>query len=154
MTVVTTPHGYPPAAELLPHSGRWVLLTSVLAHELDVTTCLIRVRDAFPLRLEQGRAPALLGLEYMGQCIAAHGALRARAQNEAVPVGLLLGARDVELMTDGFWPGQALEVTVRRVWGERTFFLFNCCVRDGASRELLMRGNLNVFRSRQPETGQ
>jgi predicted hotdog family 3-hydroxylacyl-ACP dehydratase len=145
---------YPPVAELLPHTGRWVLLSSVLEHEPDATTCLITVGEAFPFRLEQGRVPALVGLEYMAQCIAVHGALRARSEDEPAPVGLLLGARDVELPTAGFRPGQCLEVTVRRMWGERAFFIFDCSVRDQASRKLLMSGNLKVFRSREPEVAQ
>jgi predicted hotdog family 3-hydroxylacyl-ACP dehydratase len=145
---------YPPVTELLPHAGRWVLLSSVLEHEPDVTTCLITVGEAFPFRFEQGRVPALLGLEYMAQCIAVHGALRARSEDEPAPVGLLLGASDVELPTDGFRPGQCLEVTVRRMWGEGTFFIFECSVRDQASRKLLMNGNLKVFRAREPEAAQ
>ncbi len=142
---------YPPVAQLLPHAGAWVLLSSVLEHELDATTCLITVGEAFPFRLEQGRVPALVGLEYMAQCIAVHGALRARGGEEPAPVGLLLGARDVEMRTDGFRPGQRLEVTVRRIWGERSLFIFDCSLRDGASGQLLMDGNLKVFRSAGPE---
>ena len=142
---------YPLVAELLPHTGAWVLLSSVLQHELDATTCLVTVGEAFPFRLEQGRVPALVGLEYMAQCIAVHGALRARGGEEPAPVGLLLGARDVEVRTEGFRPGQRLEVTARRIWGDRSFFIFDCSLRDGPSRQLLMEGSLKVFRSAAPE---
>ena len=146
-----SPEAYPPVTELLPHTGAWVLLSRVLEHELDATTCLITVGEAFPFPLDRGRVPALVGLEYMAQCIAVHGALRAREEDEPTPLGFLLGARDVEMRTEGFRPGQHLEVTVRRIWGERSFFLFDCRLRDGASRQLLMEGNLKVFRSAAPE---
>jgi predicted hotdog family 3-hydroxylacyl-ACP dehydratase len=152
--VADQPERYPPVTELLPHTGRWVLVSTVLEHEPDVTTCLITVGEAFPFRFERGLVPALLGLEYMAQCIAVHGALRARSEVEPPPAGLLLGARDVDLQTDGFSPGQCLEVTVRRLWGDRTFFIFSCCLRDRASRAVLMSGNLKVFRSRDGQDGQ
>jgi predicted hotdog family 3-hydroxylacyl-ACP dehydratase len=142
---------YPPVTELLPHAGAWVLLSSVLQHERDATTCLVTVGEAFPFRLAQGRVPALVGLEYMAQCIAVHGALSARGGDEPAPVGLLLGARDVEVRTEGFRPGQRLEVTARRIWGDRSFFTFDCRLHDGASRQVLMEGSLNVFRSAAPE---
>jgi predicted hotdog family 3-hydroxylacyl-ACP dehydratase len=127
-----------------------VLLSSVLEHDDDATTCAITVGEAFPFPLAQGRVPALVGLEYMAQCIAVHGALHARAEKEAAPIGLLLGARDVDVRTEGFWPGQSLEVTARRVWGEHRFFIFDCSLRDSSTRALLMEGNLQVFRSAEP----
>jgi predicted hotdog family 3-hydroxylacyl-ACP dehydratase len=140
---------YPPVAELVPHTGAWVLLSGVLEHQVDATTCLVIVGDGFPFRLEEGRVSPLVGLEYMAQCVAVHGALRARREQETAPVGLLMGMREVEVRTEGFAPGQHLEVTVRRVWGAQTFFTFDCSLRDGTSRELLMKGNLQVFRATQ-----
>jgi predicted hotdog family 3-hydroxylacyl-ACP dehydratase len=125
-----------------------VLVSSILEHEPDATTCLITVREAFPLRFEGGLVPALLGLEYMAQSIAIHGGLRARSEALAAPVGLLLGAVEVDLRTDGFSPGQRLEVTVRRLWGDRAFFIFDCRLRDHANRAMLMTASLKVFRSR------
>ncbi len=150
MTVPGDQEPYPPVAQLLPHAGPWVLLSSVLDHDGNATTCVITVGEAFPFPLTQGRVPALVGLEYMAQCIAVHGALRARAEKEATPIGLLLGARDVDLRTEGFRPGQCLEVTARRVWGERRFFIFDCNLRDSSTGTLLMEGNLQVVRSAEP----
>jgi predicted hotdog family 3-hydroxylacyl-ACP dehydratase len=141
---------YPPVDQLLPHAGAWVLLSSVLAHDEDATTCAITVGQAFPFPLAEGRVSALVGLEYMAQCIAVHGALHARAEQEAATIGLLLGARDVDLRTEGFRPGQCLEVTARRVWGEKRFFIFDCNLRDRSTGTLLMEGNLQVLRSAEP----
>jgi predicted hotdog family 3-hydroxylacyl-ACP dehydratase len=151
VTVSVQPGGYPPVAELLPHTGRWVLVSCVLEHEADVTSCLVTVGGAFPFPFERGLVPALLGLEYMAQCIAIHGALRARSEGEPAPVGLLLGARNLDLRTDGFAPGQCLELTVRRVWGDRSFYIFDCCLRDRVSRAVLMSGNLKVLRFREEQ---
>ncbi len=138
---------YPPVAALLPHAGAWVLLSRVVEHAVDATTCLVTVGDGFPFRLERGLVPSVLGLEYMAQCIAVHGALRARREGQPAPAGLLLGARQVEVHTDGFRPGQRLEVAVRRLWGTQTFFIFECRVRDEATRRLMMDGDLQVFRT-------
>jgi predicted hotdog family 3-hydroxylacyl-ACP dehydratase len=151
VTPSTQPDAYPPVDRLLPHAGDWVLLSGVLHHDVDATTCALTVGDAFPFPLAEGCVPALVGLEYMAQCIAVHGALRAREEEAAPPIGLLLGARHVDVRTEGFQPGQRLEVTVRRIWGERRFFMFDCTLREGTSRTLLMEGSLKVIRSLDPE---
>jgi predicted hotdog family 3-hydroxylacyl-ACP dehydratase len=134
-------------AELLPHAGRWVLLSAVVEHASRRTTCLVTARAGFPFAVRDGRVPALLGLEYMAQCIAVHGALSARAGDEPIRVGLLLGSRRLEVHTPGFAPGQALEVTVERTWGDKSFFVFGCGVRDHATRAVLMDGSLMVYRT-------
>jgi predicted hotdog family 3-hydroxylacyl-ACP dehydratase len=137
---------YPPVAGLLPHAGRWVLLSGVVEHVSRRTTCRLTVDGEFPFAARDGRVPALLGLEYMAQCIAVHGALSAEAGEEPIRAGLLLGSRRLEVRTPGFLPGQPLEVTAERVWGDTSFFVFECAVRDEATSAVLMDGSLMVYR--------
>jgi predicted hotdog family 3-hydroxylacyl-ACP dehydratase len=115
------------------------------------TRCRLTVDGDFPFAARENRVPALLGLEYMAQCIAVHGALSAEAGEEPIRAGLLLGSRRLEVRTPGFAPGQRLEVTAERVWGDKSFFVFECAVRDEATAAVLMDGSLMVYRL--PEGG-
>jgi predicted hotdog family 3-hydroxylacyl-ACP dehydratase len=91
--------------------------------------------------------PAWVAVEYMAQCVAAHGGLRARAAGDPVTIGFLLGSRAVTLHTPGFRPGQELEVEAAHVWGEQDFFSFACTVRDARTRVTLVEGTLAVARA-------
>lgn len=144
----TATGSYPAVGDVVPHSGRMVLLTRVVDHAPDYTACLVEVgEDAF-LREPGGLVPGWVGLEYMAQCIAAHAGLRARANGEPVEIGFLLGSRRVEIHTAGFAPGQVLEVRARRQWGDRQLGSFACSLLDSATGALLMEGHLTVFLAR------
>jgi predicted hotdog family 3-hydroxylacyl-ACP dehydratase len=96
--------------------------------------------------------PAWIGLEYIAQCIAAHGGLRARSRGEEIRIGFLLGSRRLEIRTSGFRPGQALAVRVEHVWGDRQLYSFACLIADLASGARLMEGLVNVFRPEAPSS--
>src|SRR5947207_13627441 len=119
---------FPPVADVLPHAGRMVLLARVLAHTESQTTCAVDVARASIFAEADGGVPAWVALEYMAQCIAAHGGLRARAAGEPVALGVLLGTRSITLATSRFHPGQSLEVEAAHVWGEHEFFSFACTI--------------------------
>jgi len=138
---------YPPVAELLPHAGRMVFLTDVVEHDENGTACVAEIGEDAPFRGAGGLVPAWVGIEYMAQCIAAHGGLKARAEGRHVKVGFFVGSRRIDIYTAGFSPGQVLEVRAGHVMGTSGFFAFACSVRDKASGALLMEGHLNVFLS-------
>src|SRR5207245_182029 len=56
-----------------------ILLTRILAHAEKRTTCAVEISSASAFLDGQGGVPAWVALEYMAQCIAAHGGLRGRA---------------------------------------------------------------------------
>ena len=144
---MTSPDGeYPVISDLLPHAGPWVLLSRVLDHGPEHTSCGVTVSAERPVSVPRGRVPGFVGLEYMAQCIAVHGALASPRGEGGGRVGLLLGARRVEIPCVGFLPEQLLEVNVHHVWGDRTLFLFDCSLRDAISGEVLMQGELKVYR--------
>jgi predicted hotdog family 3-hydroxylacyl-ACP dehydratase len=93
-----------------------------------------------------GGVPAWVALEYMAQCIGAHGGLRARAAGDPITIGFLLGSRSVTLHTARFTPGQRLEVEATHVWGEQDLFSFACTVRDATTGATLVDGTLAVAR--------
>ena len=90
---------FPPVDDVLPQAGRMVLLTRILRHAEDRTTCAVEISSASAFLDGQGGVPAWVALEYMAQCIAAHGGLRARAAGDPVALGFLLGSRSVALHT-------------------------------------------------------
>jgi predicted hotdog family 3-hydroxylacyl-ACP dehydratase len=138
---------YPPVDAVLPQTGRMVLLTRIVRHTEERTTCAVEVSPASTFADPDGGVPAWVALEYMAQCIAAHGGLRARAACEPVTIGFLLGSRSITLHTPRFHPGQHLEVEAAHVWGEQDFFSFACTVRDAGTRATLVEGTLTVARA-------
>jgi len=137
---------YPPVADLLPHAGDWVLLSRVLKHDAVQTRCGAVAAPRAWLNMTDGSLPEVIGLEYMAQCVAVHGGLRSRDAGEPRRLGLLLGARRVEVHTTGFPVGQSLEIVAQHVWGDRGLFVFACSIHDAASGAVLMTADLNVLR--------
>lgn len=137
-------HAFPPVADVLPHAGRMVLLTRIVDHAEESTTCRVDAGPDAPFREPSGLVPAYVGVEYLAQCIAAHAGLRARARGEPVKPGLLLGSRRIDFRTDGFRAGQALLVSATRVWGERQMAVFAGVLRDEATGMALVEGTLSV----------
>ena len=138
---------FPRVDEVLPQSGRMVLLTRITDHTERRTTCTVEVSPAGVFAEADGGVPAWVAIEYMAQCIAAHGGLRARAAGDPITIGFLLGSRSITLHTPRFQPGQHLEVEAAHVWGEHDFFSFACVVRDARTRATLVEGTLTVARA-------
>ena len=136
---------YPAVRDVVPHTGRMVLLTRVVDHAPDHTACVVEIGEDTLFREPDGLVPAWVGLEYMAQCVAAHAGLRARANGEPIRIGLLLGSRRVEVRIAGFAPGQILEVRAQRLWGDWGLGSFACSIQDAADGRLLVDGHLSVY---------
>ena len=136
----------PPPAEILPHAGAMVLLSRVLHHEEDRTVCAVDIDAQLMFRDAAGNVAAWVGLEFMAQCIAAHGGLVGRSSGEAPRVAFLIGSRRVLFHASRFRPGQTLEAAASRVWGgTRGMASFECTLKDAANGALLAEGRLNCF---------
>ena len=147
-TPPTPPPLFPPLGDLVPHKPPMLLLDRVLAHEADSVTCAVTIAVGSPF-VEDGRVPAVIGIEYMAQSVAAYAGLLAYAQGRPPRIGFLLGCRELTLATDVFRVGDTLTVTARRTWGDRALGNFACRVeRDG---QLLASGTLNVYQGPLPE---
>jgi len=136
---------FPPIGELLPHAGPMRLLEAVIAHDPECTRCRVEPSRSELFRDATGRIPAWVGIEYMAQCIAAHGGLLARARGEAPRPGLLLGSRRLVFRQDAFEPGRTLEVRARHVAGHSEMLAFECAVLDPGEEAPLAEGRLNVL---------
>jgi len=132
-----------PAAELLPHASPMLLVRSVLAHSPERTVCAVLVADSELFRAADGRVPAYVGLEYMAQCIAAHGGLLARALGTPPAPGLLVGAKQLALHREWLDADESLEVEARLLGRAGALASFGCALRAGA--ELVAEGTLSVY---------
>jgi len=123
-----------------------VLLSRVLHHREDHTVCAVEIDEQTLLRDQAGNVAVWVGLEFMAQCIAAHGGLVGRSSGEAPRVAFLIGSRRVLFHASCFRPGQTLEATASRVWGgTRGMASFDCTLKDAANGALLAEGRLNCF---------
>ena len=66
---------WPPIVELVPHRPPMLLLDRVLAYDGECVTCETVLRPDSPFA-DQGHVPAVVGIEYMAQTIAAGAGLR------------------------------------------------------------------------------
>src|SRR5262245_61944349 len=82
----------PPIRDLLPHSGRMVLLDQVLAIDGDGLSAGVELRND-SMFCVNGAVGAWVGLEYMAQAIGAYAGYNARLRGEPIRIGYLLGTR-------------------------------------------------------------
>ncbi|MCR0985795.1 hypothetical protein [Roseomonas populi] len=83
----------------VPHAGAMRLLDRVLEHDADAIACAATShRDPANPLLRDGILPAICGVEYALQAMAAHGALT--GSGEAQPPGYLASLRGVEMAVE------------------------------------------------------
>jgi len=151
---------FPPLIELVPHKPPMLLLDRVVAYSNDVVRCEVQIRADSPF-VEDGQVPAVIGLEYMAQAIAAFAGLTARIEHREFRMGLLLGSRDLRFTTDAFAIGDRLLVEARRTWGENELGSFACQIQrqsgdgddDGDGDAPLVSGTLTVYHGPIPSGG-
>ena len=139
---------FPPLAELVPHKPPMLLLDRVLSYSTDFVTCEVEIRADSPFGGTDG-VPAIVGVEYMAQCVATYAGLSAREKGQPARIGFLLGSREIRLEADSFPTGTKLTVEARRTWGENDLGSFACEVRSQSG--VLLRGNLTVYQGPLPE---
>ncbi|HEX3694693.1 MAG TPA: hypothetical protein VH374_04820 [Polyangia bacterium] len=145
---MTAPMTFPPIRDLVPHKPPMLLLDRVVAHDADSVTCEVVIAADSPF-VENGRVPAVIGIEYMAQCVATFAGLSAHAGGKPPRIGFLLGCRELTLAVDAFLVGDALLVEARRAWGDSDLGNFVCRVQRGG--ETVASGTLNVYQGPLPE---
>jgi predicted hotdog family 3-hydroxylacyl-ACP dehydratase len=103
----------PNVRDVVPHSGRMMLLDRVVAADADSLTSEVTIRaDALFARAEG--VGAWVGVEYMAQTIAAYAGARATRQGEKTKIGFLVGTRRYSCNVPYFPLGATLRIVVRR----------------------------------------
>ncbi len=144
-----TPAAYPPIVELVPHRPPMLLLDRVLSYDGQCVICETVLEPSSPF-VDDGEVPAVVGIEYMAQTIAAGAGLSARDKGEAAArMGFLLGCRSLTIAVDSFRVGDRLTIEARRTWGENEIGSFACKVERGG--EVVVEGALTVYQGPLPE---
>jgi predicted hotdog family 3-hydroxylacyl-ACP dehydratase len=142
---------FPGIAELLPHTGRALLLSEVLFHEATHTACRVDISESSPyFKAVSGGVPSWVALEYMAQTIAAHAGLRAWAKGEAPKIGFVVGTRRLTLTVPRFDERDSLTVFARETWNDGVTGRFECGVQRGGVE--LGRGALTVYQPAAPRS--
>lgn len=132
-----------PVHSLIPHSDTMVLLDQILSrHEHGLTASVTITSDS--LFAEAEGVPSWIGLEYMGQAIAAFAGITAREQNEPVRIGFLVSTRRYEPSIAHFTPGMSLIISIEAITFNTTGLrVFECSIAH--NQQQLVSANLNVF---------
>lgn len=137
-----------PILELVPHGLPMSLLDQVIA--VSETALLAKVllhKDS--LFAEAEGVPALVGIEYMAQAIAAFAGHKALSAGGKVNLGFLVGTRKF-YSEQSFYPiDQPLWVRVEEViTGDNGLSVFECVIKGAA---LTVSASLNVFQPKNPD---
>jgi len=128
--------------ELVPHSGRMVLLNRVLEFDEENMVAEVIVRDD-GLFGDGTTLPAWLGIEYMAQTIAAFGGMKRRLAGKSLNLGFLLGTRRYDCNVALFTVGSVLTVSVNRLVEEdQGLGVFDCRI---TAEGILASAKLNVY---------
>ncbi len=112
--------------ELLPHSGKMVLLDTVLEAGENHVVAELTVREDGLFSSEHS-VPAWVGIEYMAQAVAALSGYHRKRQGLDIQLGFLLGTRFYESSVDSFPCGSLLRVRAEKVMdGANDMSVFDC----------------------------
>jgi len=127
--------------ELVPHSGRMVLLNRVIEFDEESMVAEVIVRDD-GLFGDGSTVPAWLGIEYMAQTIAALGGMKRRLAGKPLNLGFLLGTRRYDCNLDIFPVGSVLTVSVKQLVEDQGLGVFDCRI---TAEGISASAKLNVY---------
>ncbi|MEJ2362829.1 MAG: hypothetical protein P8Z75_15705 [Gammaproteobacteria bacterium] len=127
---------------LVPHDGSMLLLDRIDEIHANGLTASVVLNEHSPFAEARG-VPAWVGVEYMGQAIAAYAGVCARRDGEPLRIGFLVGTRRYEPGCNYFPLGARLAVTVEAITGETTGLQVFYCTISGEGIDV--SANLNVY---------
>jgi len=128
-------------AELIPHSGKMVLLDKIISCDNNSLSAELVVRDDGLLGNDK-TVPAWAGIEYMAQAVAVYAGLMAKRAGEPVRLGFLLGTRRFKSNVVEYNVGSTLTVQVEKILQDGSLGAFECRIL-GINVEV--SANLNVY---------
>lgn len=130
-------------AELMPHSGKMLLLDRIIGLGDNFLKAELLVRADGLLGDDQS-VPAWAGIEYMAQAVAAYAGVIAKQAGEPIKLGFLLGTRRYSSNVAEFRVGALLTVRVELMLQNDNLGVFDCSI-QGADIEV--NANLNVYQA-------
>lgn len=135
-------HDIPALKQLLPHDHPMILIDDIVACREHGLTATVTIHEQSPF-VESGGVPSWIGIEYMGQAIAAYAGLCARRDGVPVRIGFLVGSRRYAPGCSHFPLGATLQIAVDALTPNTSGLqVFECHI-SGAGIDT--RANLNVF---------
>lgn len=128
-------------AALIPHSGRMILLDSIIDFDEHSLSAELTVRDDGLLG-DDKTVPAWAGIEYMAQAIAAYAGIQSKQAGEPIKLGFLLGTRRYTSNVGSFAVGTVLTIQVSLVIQDDKLSVFDCKI-HGTGIEIT--ANLSVY---------
>jgi 3-oxoacyl-[acyl-carrier-protein] synthase I len=137
-----------PVAEVVPHSGRMILLDRLTSVEEGRLVAEVTL-SADSMFVRNGSARAIVCVEYMAQAVAAYVGTLSHMKREKVEIGFLIGIREMKLSTDRLEAGDSLEIVAEHVFGNDQLGSF----KTSTSRrgEIIADATLTVYRGALPE---
>jgi predicted hotdog family 3-hydroxylacyl-ACP dehydratase len=127
--------------ELLAHQGQMMLLDKIIKFDDHSMVAEVVVRNDGLFGDENG-VPALAGIEYMAQTVAAHGNMMDKLAGWPSYLGFLLGTRAYTSNVERFSIGSVLTVTVEKIIQEQGLGVFDCKINAPG---VLVEAKLNVY---------
>ena len=128
--------------DVVPHQSPMSLLDTVESYSDKTLVSSVTIKED-SLFYEELGVPTWVGLEYMGQSIAAFGGVEARNEGRPVKIGFLVSSRRYESPQSHFKLGSKLIVFVEKVINNPYgLSVFNCSI---TWSDFVIQANLNVF---------
>ncbi len=129
-------------SELLAQTEHMMLLDKVVKFDdrSMVSEVIVRYNGLFG---DENALPALVGIEYMAQTIAAHGSMMDKIAGRPSHIGFLLGTRSYLSKVDHFVTGSVLTVFVEKIMQEQGLGVYDCSI--AGSGGLLVEAKLSVY---------
>ena len=128
--------------DVVPHQSPMSLLDTLESYSDNTLVSSLTIKED-SLFYEELGVPAWVGLEYMGQTIAAYGGVKARNEGRPVKIGFLVSSRRYESPQSHFKLGSKLKVFVEKVINNPSgLSVFNCSI---TWSDFIIQANLNVF---------
>ena len=132
-------------AELLPHTGRAILLDAVLAGDDTRLTALVTIGPGTEFLGSRG-VPAFVGIEYMAQACGAFSGFTARRAGTPPRLGFILGTRDYRATRPWFAVGARFVVSVELIYRDDEIGVFDCMIHH--ETEMIAQARLTVAEPR------
>lgn len=128
--------------DVVPHGPPMCLLDDVIQFDEQSLEAKVTIHPD-SMFCEESGVPAWVGIEYMGQAIAAWAGVQAREQGNPVKIGFLVSCRKYDSPLSHFSVGSELRVSIQQVTEDTTGLqVFSCKIQGD---EFEIEANLNVF---------
>ncbi len=136
---------YPSPDDLLPHSGPLNLLSELVDHDRNGTTCRFRLRTDHVF-YRNGQVPICYGIEFLGQCGFYHYLLNRYENDQPEKKGLFLGGRKINVTSSEFDLNTSYIVYAEDFgMNDRFFAARGHIYPEGNESKRLLEGRLNAL---------